>query len=77
MKVWADDYSGRDLASFQLWRQTAPRIVTPSLASSAIGAKPPGEGHVVNGLDDSERQICTALGIAPEAFLKTKQAEGK
>lgn len=70
MEGWARQYASRDLDGFEAFLTGAPVLVQPGRASPD---KPTATRSDV--LTDAERQICSATGISPEAFLKTRNME--
>lgn len=69
-EAWARDLGKKDLAALSAFISAAPVIVKPNETQTN------GQGEQDNGdgLTSAELAVCSATGIAPADFLKTKQA---
>lgn len=69
-EAWARDLGKKDLAALSAFIAAAPVIVKPNETQTN------GQGEQVNGdgLTAAELAVCSATGVAPADFLKTKQA---
>jgi phage I-like protein len=67
MEGWAKDYAAKDLAGFEAWAASAPKIVDGGELVS--GLKPRDEG----ALSAEEKAVCAQMGLSEEAFLATKE----
>lgn len=67
---WARDLGKKDLAALSAFLEAAPVVIKPN-ATQTGGA---GEGGQGGALSAVELAICSAQGVSPEDYLKTKQA---
>jgi phage I-like protein len=73
-KDWALGFAKADPAAFEAWAKAAPTIVAPG-GKPGGGKPPPAAG--AGDLGETDLAVCTALGIAPDTFKKTREAEEK
>lgn len=69
-EAWARDLGKKDLAALSAFIAAAPVIVKPG-ETQTNGQGEQGNG---DGLTAAELAVCSATGVAPADFLKTKQA---
>lgn len=67
---WGMDYAKRDLADFVAYCSANPVLVKPGSDIPNIVPKT-GDGE----LGEADKAICAALGVTPEAYLKTRKSE--
>ncbi len=72
LKDWALAYASSDPAKFAEFVAGAPVIVAPGGSTAARGNPPATKG---GELTDSELAVCRAMGLKPEDFKKTRDAE--
>ncbi|SDH91787.1 phage protease [Roseospirillum parvum] len=71
LRDWGLEYATKDLPGFQAWAEKAPAL-------AAHGAQPGGAARQATGaagLDADELAVCSQLGIDPETYKKTRDAE--
>lgn len=69
-EAWARDLGKKDLAALSAFIDAAPVVVKPG-ATQTSGAGEGGQGAALSAV---ELAICSAQGVSPEDYLKTKQA---
>lgn len=73
MEDWAKQLASKDLGEFQNWAASAPVVIAPS-ARKLAGRQPPVN---TGALDKTERQVASLMGVDPEKFRATRDAELK
>lgn len=68
---WVRNLASRNMDDFEAWRKTAPVRVDVSGGRQLAGRKPPVK-TAADGLDATERQVASRMGVSQEAFLKTR-----
>lgn len=66
---WARDLGKSNLAALNAYLETAQPVA--ALAGTQTQGKQPGSANE-GGLNEAELAMCTAMGVSPEAFKKTK-----
>lgn len=69
-EAWARALGGKDIASLKSYLSSAPAIVPTQPQTQGRGVEDKGEAK----LSAEETAVCKAMGIAPEAYAKTKAA---
>lgn len=73
MEPWARDLGKTNMAALTAYLQTAQPVA--ALASTQTGGKAPAALTTgAHGLSQDELAACSAMGVDPEAFAKTKAA---
>lgn len=73
MEPWARDLGKTNMAALTAYLQTAQPVA--ALASTQTGGKAPAAlATGAHGLSQDELAACSAMGVDPEAFAKTKAA---
>ena len=70
LDAWATQLASKDLGEFEAWAKVAPVRVSIGTRTLA-GRKPPVK---TDALDETERQVASAMGLSDEAFLATRNA---
>ncbi|NHZ48596.1 phage protease [Nitratidesulfovibrio liaohensis] len=71
MEGWASDYATKDPEGFKAWMSASVAVVTPGPDATA-GGPPQGGGK----LTDTDRAICSQLGLSEEEYAKNIGKEG-
>ncbi|MDH1792896.1 phage protease [Stenotrophomonas sp. GD03819] len=71
MKDWATDLGKKDLAALSSFLDKAGPIA--ALTSTQTGGRKPAGATNEHGLDAAEMAVCSATGVTPEAFAKSKK----
>jgi len=71
MEGWASDYATKDPEGFKAWMSASVPVVTPG-PDAAAGGPPHGGGK----LTDTDRAICSQLGLSEEEYAKNIGKEG-
>jgi len=69
-EAWARDLGKSNLAQLSAFITAAPVVVAPNTTQT----NGQGDGGNGDGLTSAELAVCSATGVAPADFLKTKQA---
>lgn len=69
---WARALGGKDIAALKSYIEKTPPIA--ALKGTQTGGKAPA-GAEDGALSDEELAVCKAMGLAPEEFKKTREAE--
>lgn len=75
LQAWATDFANKDPAGFTAWCAAAPVVLAPG-EFIAGGDPPPGSGALkvgADGLDDTERALCSQMGISPARYLEVNK----
>lgn len=70
MEPWARDLGKTNMAALTAFLQTAQPVA--ALTSTQTGGKAPSQTTGAHGLSQDELAACSAMGLDPEAFAKTK-----
>ena len=72
MEPWARDLGKTNVAQLTAFLQAAQPVA--ALSGTQTGGKAPTQATGAHGLSQGEMAACTAMGITPEDFAKTKAA---
>lgn len=75
MADWARELGKKDFAALTAYVETAPPIV--ALAATQTGGQAPAGGASTAALTANQVDLCKALGLSQEDFLKTLNAEAQ
>lgn len=72
MEPWARDLGKTNMAQLTAFLQAAQPVA--ALTGTQTGGKAPAQATGAHGLSQDELAACSAMGLDPEAFAKTKAA---
>ena len=71
-EAWARELGKKDLAALTAYLESAPAVAALS-GSQTQGKQPDGDGKPA--LSETDLAVCTSMGIDPEEYKKTLEAE--